>query len=79
MPAQTTHSPSTVERHLDEVEEWSDRVRKIRQKMNRARRGSEPYLDHLPELEVELRWLEQKAKHAAEAVDTFLESLPDDA
>jgi hypothetical protein len=73
----TTPKLSTIERLLDEVDEWSGRVAKIRQRMSRVRPGSEPYLDLLSELWVELNWLEQKAKHAAEAVDALQESLPE--
>jgi len=73
----TTPKFSTVERLLEEVDDWSGRVAKIRQRMSRLRPGSEPYLDMLSELWVELNWLEQKAKHAAEAVDALQESLPE--
>ena len=73
----TTPRLSTVERLLEEVDEWSGRVSKIRQRMSRLRPGSEPYLEVLSDLWVELTWLEQKAKHAAEAVDAFQESLPE--
>jgi hypothetical protein len=69
---------NTVERLLEEVDEWSGRVAKIRQSMIRVPPGSEPYQDMLSDLWVELTWLEQKAKHAAEAVDAFQESLPED-
>ena len=63
-----------MERLLEEVDEWSGRVAKIRQRMSRLRPGREPYLEVLSDLRVELTWLEQKAKHAAEAVDAFQES-----
>lgn len=74
----TTPRLSTVERLLEEVDEWSGRVAKIRQRMSRLRPGSDPYLEILSDLWVELTWLEQKAKHAAEAVDAFQESLPEE-
>ena len=74
----TTPKLSTLERLLEEVDEWSGRVAKIRQRMSRLPPGSEPYLEMLSDLWVELTWLEQKAKHAAEAVDAFQESLPED-
>jgi hypothetical protein len=74
----TTPKLSTVERLLEEVDEWSGRVAKIRQRMSRLRPGSDPYLDMLSDLWVELNWREQKTKHAAEAIDAFQESLPED-
>jgi hypothetical protein len=46
MATQTTPTLSTVERLLDEVEEYSDRLQKLRHKLSRLRRGSEAYLEH---------------------------------
>ena len=74
----TTRKLSTVERLLEEVDEWSGRVAKIRRRMSHLRPGSEPYLEILSDLWVDLTWLEQKAKHAAEAVEAFQESLPEE-
>jgi len=68
----------TVEGLVNEVEEWSDRVRKVRQKMSRVKRGSDPYQDLLSELWVELEWLKMKAEVAADAIDEYHESLPED-
>ena len=73
----TTRRLSTVERLLEEVDEWSGRVAKIRRRMSHLRHGSEPYLEILSDLWVDLTLLEQKAKHAAEAVEAFQESLPE--
>ncbi len=74
----TTPNLSTVERLLEEVDEWCGRVAQIRKRMSRLHPGSEPYLDMLSDLWVELSWLEEKTKHAAQAVDAFQESLPED-
>ena len=68
----------TVEGLIGEVEEWSGRVHKIRQKMTRTKRESEPYQDLLCHLSAELFWLKMKAEHAAEAIDDYHESLPED-
>lgn len=68
---------ATIERLLDEVEEWSDRVQKARRKMSRLRQGSEGYLDLLPDLEVEIAMLKSKVEHAHEALEEFEESLPE--
>lgn len=78
MPVQTAPSLNTVETLVNEAEEWSGHVLKIRRKMRRLRPGSEAYLDLLSDLWVELNWLELKAKHAAQAIDRFEETLPDD-
>jgi succinate dehydrogenase/fumarate reductase-like Fe-S protein len=68
----------TVEGLIVDVEEWYERVRKIRQKMSSAERGSDPYQDLLSELSVYLDWLKMKAEVAAEAIDEYHESLPED-
>ena len=77
MATKTAPRLDTVERLIEEVEEWSGRVRKIRQKMGRVKRESDPYQDLLSELSVELDWLKMKAEAAAEAIDEYHESLPD--
>ncbi len=77
MATQTTPTLSTIERLLDEVEEYSGRLQKIRHKLSRLRRGSEAYLDVLPDLEVALDVLRSKAEHAHEALEEFEESLID--
>ena len=77
MATQITPTLSTIERLLDEVDEYSGRLEKIRTKLSRLRRGSEAYLDLLPDLEVVLDVLRSKAEHAHEALEDFEESLPD--
>jgi hypothetical protein len=78
MTTKTAPRLETVERLIEEVEEWSGRVHKIRQKMGRVKRESDPYQDLLSELSVELFWLKMKAEVAAEAIDEYHESLPED-
>ncbi len=68
----------TVEGLIREVEEWHERVRKIRQKMSRVKRESDAYQSLLAELWVELDWLKMKAEVAADAIDEYQESLPED-
>lgn len=77
MATQITPTLSTIERLLDEVDEYSGRLQKIRRKLSRLRRGSEAYLDLLPDLEVVLDVLRSKAEHAHEALEDFEESLTD--
>jgi hypothetical protein len=74
MATKIVPSLETVEGLIVEVEEWYQRVRKIRQKMTRLERGSDQ--DLLSELWVELDWLKMKAQAAADAIDD--ESLPED-
>ena len=78
MTTKTAPGIETVERLIEEVEEWSARVHKIRQKMTRTKRESEPYQDLLSQLYAELFWLKMKAEVAAEAIDEYHESLPED-
>ena len=78
MATETTPTLDTVERLVDEVDEWYARVHKIRQKMSRLKRGSEAYEDLLCDLWVELDWLHMKAEVAADAIDDYHESLPED-
>jgi hypothetical protein len=78
MATKIVPSLETVEGLIAEVEEWSGRVHKIRQKMSRVKRESDPYQDLLSELSVELFWLKMKAEVAAEAIDEYHESLPED-
>ena len=77
MTTKTTPSLSTVERLLDEVEEWAGRVQAIRRKLTALPRGGEQYLDQLPGLDVELDTLRLKAEHALEALEEFEDSLPE--
>jgi hypothetical protein len=78
MKTKTTPTVETIERLFDEVDEWYGRVHRIRQKLGRLKRGSEPYLDLLPDLWTEVDVLSRKAQYAAEMLDEFEESLTDD-
>ncbi len=78
MATKIVPSLETVEGLVAEVEEWYERVRKIRQKMTRVQRGSDPYQDLLSELWVELDWLKMKAGVAADAIDEYQDSPPED-
>ena len=78
MATKTAPRLDTVEGLIEEVEEWSGRVHRIRQKMSRVKRESDPYQDLLSELSVELDWLKMKAEAAADAIDEYHESLPED-
>ena len=78
MATKIVPSLETVEGLIVEVEEWYERVRKIRQKMTCVERGSDPYQDLLSELWVELEWLKMKAEVAADAIDEYQDSLPED-
>ncbi len=75
MATKTAPNLSTVERLLDEVDEWCGRVQAIRQRLAPLPRGSEAYLDLLPDLDVELDTLRLKAQHALEALEEFEDSL----
>ena len=77
MATKTTPNLSTVERLLDEVDEWSGRVQEIRKRLARLPRGGEEYLDILPDLDVELDTLRLKTQHALEALEEFEDSLPE--
>jgi chromosome segregation ATPase len=77
MTSPTTPTLSTIERLLDEVEEYSSRLQTVRHKLSRLRRGSKDYLDLLPDLEVALDVLGSKAEHAHEALEEFEQSLTD--
>lgn len=78
MPVKTAVRPLTIEKTLDDVEEWLNRISAIRKKMHRARLGSEFYIDHLPALTVELNWLKEKSQSALNVIEEFLDSLPED-
>ncbi len=82
MATRTRNAPptplDTIEAILDEVEEYSDIVQKLRRKLSRLPRASERYLDLLAELEVELDVLNGKVEWAHEVIEKFNESLPDD-
>ena len=76
MATKIVPSLETVEGLIVEVEEWYERVRKIRQKMTRVQRGSDQ--DLVPELWVELDRLKMKAEVAADAIDEYQDSPPED-
>ena len=78
MATKIVPSLETVEGLISEVDEWYERVRKIREKMTGVERGSDPYQDLLSQLWVELFWLKMKAEVAADAIDEYHESLPED-
>ena len=78
MATKIVPSLETVEGLIVEVEQWYERVRKIRQKMTAVERGSDPYQDLLSELWVELDWLKMKAEAAVDAIDEYQDSLPED-
>lgn len=69
---------STIERRLDEVEEYARGVALLRRKLKRLKPGSEAYHDLLPDLCVQLDVLKLKAKHTAQALDEYEESLPEE-
>jgi len=77
MATKTLPNLSTVERLLDEVDEYCGRVQKIRRSMASLPRGSEAYLDLLPDLEVDLDVLRLKTQHAREVLEEFEDSLPE--
>ena len=77
MAIKTAPNLSTVERLLDEVDEYCGRVQEIRQKLTTLPRGSEEYLDVLPDLDVELDTLRLKIEHALSALEEFEGSLPE--
>jgi len=78
MKTKTTPTLETIERLFDEVDEWYGGVHRVRQRLGRLKRGSEPYLDLLPDLWTEVDVLGRKAQYAAEMLDEFEESLTDD-
>jgi hypothetical protein len=77
MATKTAPNLSTVERLLDEVDEYCGRVREIRQRLAPLPRGGEAYLDLLPDLEVELDVLRLKTQYALEVLEEFEDSLPE--
>ncbi len=77
MATRTTPTLATIERMLDEVEEYSRSVEEIRRKLKRHKPGSGAYHDLLPDLSVQLDVLRLKVKHAAEALEEYEESLSD--
>jgi hypothetical protein len=71
MVAKTAPTLATVQGLLREVDEYYYRVRKIRLRLGRLRRGSEPYLDLLPDLWVEGGVLKDKAEFAAQFIEKY--------
>ena len=69
---------STVERKLEEVEEYARNVRELRRKLKRLKPGCAAYHDLLPDLSVLLDVLSLKVKHALQFLDEYEESLPDE-
>jgi len=61
----------TIERMLDEVEEYSRAVEGVRRKLKRHKPGSPPYHDLLPDLSVQLDVLRLKAEHAFQALEEY--------
>ncbi len=69
---------STIERMLDEVEEYARHVQETRRKLKRLKPGSAAYHDLLPDLSVQLDVLNIKVKHAWQALEEYEESLSDE-
>jgi len=78
MKTQAPPALETVEGILDEVDEYYGHVSRIRQRMHRQKRGSEPYLELLAELSVEVSVLKNKAAWAVEVIERFEDSLSDE-
>jgi hypothetical protein len=78
MDTRTVPNLETVEGLIVDVEEWYERIRKIRQRMRATEPGTDPYQELLSELSVYLDWLKMKAEVAVEAIDEYHESLPED-
>lgn len=68
---------STVERMLDDVEEYAGAVQDIRRRVKRHRPGSEAYHDLLPVVSAQVDILRLKAQHAAQALEEYEDSLSD--
>ena len=77
MSTRTAPTLTTIERLLDDVDEYYLRVQKLRQRLRRLRHGSGAYLQLLPDLEVALDVVRSKAAHAHEALEEFEDSLSD--
>jgi hypothetical protein len=78
MATKTIPSLSTIERMLDDVEEYTQAVHALRRKLKRRKPGSASYHDLLPDLSVQLDVLKLKAEHALEALDEYEESLTEE-
>ncbi len=69
---------STIERMLDEVQEYARGVDVLRRKLKRLKPASGAYHDLLPDLCVQLDVLRLKAQHAGQTLDEYEESLPEE-
>ncbi|HEV2378758.1 MAG TPA: hypothetical protein VG206_03065 [Terriglobia bacterium] len=78
MPTRVIPSLSTIERMLDDVEEYARAVESLRRRLKRHKPGSASYHDLLPDLSVQLDVLKLKTEHAAEALDEYEESLAEE-
>lgn len=79
MATKTVPTLETVERLVDEVEEWSGRVLTNAQEAQSGEARKRSLSGQLfADLSVELDWLKMKAEVAADAIDEYQESLPED-
>jgi hypothetical protein len=70
-------TPETMHAIMDEVEEYYQRYKRVRDKLRRQKPGSEAYLDTLPHAWVALATLGTKVESATLAIDEFEDALPD--
>jgi hypothetical protein len=68
----------TMHAIMNEVEEYYQRYKSVRDKLRRQKPGSEAYLDTLPHAWVALATLGTKVESAALAIDEFEDALPDE-
>ena len=78
MASKTIPSLSTIQRMLDEVEEYAPAVQALLHKLKRHKAGSAAYHDLLPDLSVQLDVLRLNTEHAAQALEEYEESLPEE-
>jgi len=71
-------TPETMHAIMDEVEEYYQRYKRVRDKLRRQKPGSDAYLDTLPHAWVALATLGTKVESAALAIDEFEDALPDE-
>ena len=71
-------TPETMHAIMDEVEEYYQRYKRVRDKLRRQKPGSEAYLDTLPHAWVALATLGTKVESAALAIDELEDALPDE-
>ena len=77
MTTKAVSTLSTIQRMLDDVEEYVRAVQDLRRKLKRHKPGSEGYHDLLPELCVQVDVLRLKAQHAVQALEEYEDSLSD--